>query len=721
MDGKQSTRSDIASVPAGSKLLRSEKKGDGSFLCIFGVYRTAVQFLDEARKLWHPYDTMAQMPDYLIRCIFEQLTLSPLQLSKLRIERLKLWKSWSEEQRPRDRELKAALHPRVRQVLEGKNLALMERLMETMDWPDKDCLTEMMKGFRLVGRAEATGLFRPGLSLGSIEEDELMAMAPALKASILDRIAAEDPGEHAQELLDISREEASVKGWLRGPHTPSEIDRLLDTSDWIPVRRFAVVQNSRTRPIDDLRENHVNEAFSAAEKVTLQAMDHVLWSLNVLVHFFRKSGTVEFVLSTGETLCGEVHKDWRSRGAALEMTALDLKSAYKQLALSPLDYDKTVVSIKNPSDNSIECYLMNVLPFGASASVLHFLRVSTFIHAVGCTLGSCWACYFDDYPLISHSLTKASSLASTKALLHLLGFDFGLEKLKPFGVTAEMLGVLVDLTKTAEGIIQVRNKPSRIDQLKPMLDEALSTGTIVPASLPSFPGKLQYADAQLFGRAGRLALADLRKLGHLSRAPASLDASCLAALEILKERLLFGKPRTLSASWREPPFLLFTDGALEQSASLGCEASIGAVLFPPAHALPQVFGCAVPDPVLAHWRAAGSHHVIGIVELYAIVVALRHWRRLLRGRRAIVFVDNWSALDVMVRGNGDVATWRELLLTLENPEENVISCLWIARVPSKSNMSDGPSRACLDELLSFQPEIVSPTCPLSKLQLRSFF
>eukprot|EP00439_Symbiodinium_sp_Y106_P010927 s8701_g1.t1 len=96
LDGKQSTRLAISSVPAGSKLLRSEKKGDGSFLCIFGVYRTAVQFLDEARKLWHPYDTMAQMPDYLIRCIFEQLTLSPLQLSKLRIERLKLWKSWSD-------------------------------------------------------------------------------------------------------------------------------------------------------------------------------------------------------------------------------------------------------------------------------------------------------------------------------------------------------------------------------------------------------------------------------------------------------------------------------------------------------------------------------------------------------------------------------------------------------------------------------------------------
>ena len=63
-------------------------------------------------------------------------------------------------------------------------------------------------------------------------------------------------------------------------------------------------------------------------------------------------------------------------------------------------------------------------------------------------------------------MTKASSLASTKALLHLLGFDFGLEKLKPFGVTAEMLGVLVDVTRASEGIIQVRNKPSRADELK---------------------------------------------------------------------------------------------------------------------------------------------------------------------------------------------------------------------------------------------------------------
>ena len=40
-----------------------------------------------------------------------------------------------------------------------------------------------------------------------------------------------------------------MKGWLRGPHTPSEVDGLLGTSDWIPVRRFAVVQNFRTGPI----------------------------------------------------------------------------------------------------------------------------------------------------------------------------------------------------------------------------------------------------------------------------------------------------------------------------------------------------------------------------------------------------------------------------------------------------------------------------------------
>ena len=260
LDAKRCLMKDTMLVPSGSKLLRSEKRGDGSLLCVFGIYRSPVEFLREARNLWHPYDNLAQMPDYLIKCIFEQLTLSPLELSKKRIERLMTWKSWAKELAPRDRELKAALHPDVARVLQPKNLALMERLLQVMEWPDKGLLTELMDGFRLVGRPASTGLFRAGVVLGSLEEEELMDMAPTIKSELLAKIAREPPSEHAQELLQITREEADSKGWLRGPFSPQQIDDLLGTTSWLPVRRFAVLQGSKLRPIDDLKENRTNEA-----------------------------------------------------------------------------------------------------------------------------------------------------------------------------------------------------------------------------------------------------------------------------------------------------------------------------------------------------------------------------------------------------------------------------------------------------------------------------
>ena len=209
----------------------------------------------------------------------------------------------------------------------------------------------------------------------------------------------------------------------------------------------------------------------------------------------------------------------------------------------------------------------------------------------------------------------------------------------------------------------------------------------------SFVGKLQFADAQLWGRAGRMALHDLRSYGHLSREPVKVDATGFRALKSLKDRLLFGKPNTIHVCGPQKPVIVFTDGALEGSDSAGSLATIGAVLFDPSckHEA-HVFSCEVPEKVLAHWRSDGRHHVIGLVELYAAIVVLRHWRHRLEGKRVILFVDNWPALDALVRGDASVATWRELLLVLENPEETAPFYLWTARVPSKSNVADGPSK-----------------------------
>ena len=134
-------------------------------------------------------------------------------------------------------------------------------------------------------------------------------------------------------------------------------------SKWLPVRRFCVEQKGKLRPIDDFRENQLNSAFSSPERITLQAMDHLIWSMNVLCHYFRAAGAVDFVLSTGDRLSGEVHRDWATRKAAIKVSSLDLKSAYKQMPLHPSDYDKTVVCLKDPGGGGVKCFLMRTLPF----------------------------------------------------------------------------------------------------------------------------------------------------------------------------------------------------------------------------------------------------------------------------------------------------------------------------------------------------------------------
>ena len=81
----------------------------------------------------------------------------------------------------------------------------------------------------------------------------------------------------------------------------------------------------------------------------------------------------------------------------------------------------------------------------------------------------------------------------------------------------------------------------------------------------------------------------------------------------------------------------------------------------------HVFGCEVPSGILDHWRSDGKHHVIGLVELYGAVLALRYWRKYLDDRRVILLLDSWPVLDTLVKGDANVAMWREVLMVLENP------------------------------------------------------
>ena len=263
-------------IPAGSKLLRSEKKGE-MLLCVFGIFHSCEKFVDIARSLWHPFDQAAHMPDYLLKCLFEHITISPTDLVKLRISRLKLWTQWAAELSKDEAQYKSSLDPRVRTVLGSKRLLLMQRLADHIGWPDTELFKELAGGFRIVGNATRSNVFQMGRKAATLSEQQLMSDARFLKPALLGKIRSGGGGEHSEELCDLTVAESTEKSWMRGPFKPSEFDKQFG-GVWLPVRRFPVVQKDKLRPIDDLKENRVNDAFSTTERATLYAMDHIVWA-----------------------------------------------------------------------------------------------------------------------------------------------------------------------------------------------------------------------------------------------------------------------------------------------------------------------------------------------------------------------------------------------------------------------------------------------------------
>ena len=90
--------------------------------------------------------------------------------------------------------------------------------------------------------------------------------------------------------------------------------------------------------------------------------------------------------------------------------------------------------------------------------------------------------------------------------------------------------------------------------------------------------------------------------------------------------------------------------------------------------------------------ASSAHRVLLQAELAPLVIVRDTWGSRLYRRDVLEFVDNegvrWSLLKTAVAHEGT----HSLLERYWAAEARLQSCTWIERVPSASNLSDGPSR-----------------------------
>ena len=606
----------------------------------------------------------------------------------------------------------------IRTILASKHVLMLERLAGTINWPDEKLHDEIRNGFRLVGMGTKSNIFKPDFKPATITEDELMKKAKFLWPALIGKLKNQQEDELLQELRTITAAEAENKGWLTGPHRLKAIQDEFQ-NEWLPVVRFAVRQKNKTRPIDNFAENGVNDAWSSPEKLDLHSVDHVTWLIGVLCKMVFHRKCIDVTLKCGKKIMAPLHDDWISSNAKCMLTTLDLKDAYKQFGIHKDDRNKAIVALKAPNDEGVEFYGMNCLPFGAVSSVHNFNRIARLVWALGVKLLRIpWLNYYDDYPIVSPAAISGSTLSSAKTFLHLLGLKFSEAKLEPFKSEAEILGVVVDCSRCHLGDIQYRMKESRRTEILSELRRICEDRSVIPAALPSSLGRIQFAEGQLQGRAGKLAMADIRELGTKNKKHVPLEGDQLRAFSILKARFEKNAERCIQVSSPGSPAIVFTDGSFEPDEDgMMDETGIGGVLICDGK-LPQVFGCKVPTALLDRWRAAGKEHLIGQVELYGVLVARSLWREELHNRRSIFFIDNWGVLDCVIPGTSKDSTWREMLMEMEEIDASFPTFIWAARVPSESNLADPPSRGHMNGLeFVGEREFVKPTCPLLGIPL----
>ena len=682
------------------------------YQCTFGVFHTQEMFVHKALQLSHPFDSLCPVKDIFLRMLFRMVTMGPVWVVQQRSTTLKKWLGWAKELGAEERALHLSLEPGVEQVLAKKRILLLERLALSIGWEDKTIFNMMRKGFDLVGTASASGIFEVEHKPAEISVKELEMSRKFMKPALLSKVLQTTVDADHLELWEKTCAEAESP-LLDGPYEPTAVDSMFP-SGWTPVRRFGVRQSSgestKLRAIDDYSECKVNQAFGYADKIDLRALDELVWVLRAWTTWVLRRGSVEVTLESGEVLVGSVHEAWNESTARPLLTTMDLHAAYKQLALSPSARSMSVVVLMDPTKRSVGCFVGKALPFGSTASVVFFNRLARLIWRLGLELYLPWCNYYDDYPVFTPECIEQSTMTTMVTLLNLLGFEFAADKLKSFDCRATMLGVEVDCDDWKSGSVIVRNKESRSRELAEFVKDLKVGSRLTTKQFLSVVGRLQFAEAQVMGRIGKLALNRIR--GWLDYKEVVVDASLLKEFEMLVERLRRERPRTIPGISLDSPILIFTDGASEESTH-----TVGGVLVFPGSDNPRFFGCVVPPKLVGQWFG-DMKHIIGPVEAYAILVARKLWHQFLAGNRCVYFCDNYGAMDAFIKGSSHSRDFREILLGFEQQECHGIHWPWFSRVPSKSNCADDPSRIGAVTCISLTGSLRdSCWCPLTGARL----
>ncbi|CAE7192582.1 unnamed protein product, partial [Symbiodinium sp. CCMP2592] len=697
---------ELGALPQDSQLLSRTQSGgqlspqlqqemqnlNGASVLRVGIPWDPIEFIAKAGKIGHPYHKLSKCNKDL-RDLVHDLVHKPGMVRSQRKNYIEKWARRAKELEPEEAKLKAGMSDHRRKILQPKRILLFEEMLRDIGYDDMGVVQELIDAATLTGDIPITGVLDTKLKPARLDNEQILGMSDEIKQQIRAKTGSSGDKEIDQLLWDKTMEEVQ-SGYLSGPYDFESLPKRCLVSS-----RFPLLQGEKLRPIDNYSSSLINDTVTVSEKPITHSIDEIAMLINTLSSAARK----------------------KNLNALYGKTA-DLKGAYRQLAVSDTSLDFSYLSVYDPAEEKPKLFQQLAVPFGSTKAVYFFLRVARALWTIlvkGARIPT--TNYFDDFVLLALGGDRSSCSHVFDEVMKLLGWKLSADKTTEWNTSFEALGVLFELDQTGSGVLKVRNTEKRRKELTAAIKGFLDKGAMTQKEALQLRGRLQFAQAQFFGRLGRRCLTEVTKHAYTGRS--KLSSMAKERLEEFGKFLDMAQPRLVGqVSCRT--FMILTDAAFETESGTG---GLGGVLLTGAGSALSFFSVPISEQQAKSMSLQDEHTIIYELEMFGVLIGLKllvektaafaesyEQPGAVAGTGVICYIDNDAARHAYIAGSSKKGV-AGILIDEVNFLEYVHGILpWYARVASPANLADDRQFEDIGRVRYLLPHRVkiAPVCKL---------
>ena len=556
----------------------------------------------------------------------------------------------------------------IRQVTQGRDVALLTLLMVLTSWGDTSYPMGLITGLPAVGYAPHYNIFPPQIAV-KLTQSEVLEGWEEHNATILRGLK---PGRHDNFLLSQSQADVD-RGFCTYPMKRADVLSLLKNQPHRLIPRCVITQSSgKQRIIDNADVGGQSVMSSDANKLVLCS------PLRPAQHI----AITHRNLTPKELQQAQASDAWESGGE-------DWPDAYRHSPMGKPESFGCVVVWWHETWAEPAYQLYSGLLFGLPLAVTSFNRYSRLVEAFGRRfLFLLVSMYFDDAHISDWRSSKGSGQAAFETLNMLLGTPFAQEKRQVMSPDGLFLGLDHDVSGAlSQGVVTFWARERLELKMMDLISTARATGRLMPGTAAKLYGIANFFEQGIYGRVGCGGLAAIKERQY--ERGTSLTPPILASFEVL-EAVVKSRPERLFEVVPTNPcrFCVASDAALE-SPFQGTGGFV-IVWLSGDNQSREAFVADIPPQIYDMWTPGDKK--IAQLELIMVLYGLIMRPDSFRNRRGIWFIDNTAALMSLIRGRSDSPDL-EHMSRMIHVALYALNC-WVfwEWIPSKSNWADAISR-----------------------------